>query len=121
MITLTLTESIKTQIGGAGTVSYERVVLSPITFDPVARTIRGGVRLISTSTPAAEVVTGSFEINLGPGVLMFRMDQKGVSRRVELSGAQITAAQDILNDAQNALESGMISLGVIPGVQSAGV
>lgn len=120
MITLTLAETVKTQIGGSGTVSYERVVLSPITFDPVERTIKGRVRLISTSLAAAEVVFGAFEILLGPGVLTFRMDQKGVARRVELSGAQITAAQNILNDAQNALESGFISLGVIPGTQSAG-
>lgn len=120
MITLTLAESIKTQIGGSGSVSYERVVLSPISFDAVDRTISGRIRLISTSTPAAEVVRGEFQILLGPGVLTCRLDQRGVARRVELSGAQVTAAQNILNDAQNALEQGFINLGVIPGTQSTG-
>lgn len=120
MITLTIPESIKTQLGGVGSVSYERFVADTFTFSTSARTVKGRGKLISTSVPSAEPVFGDYEFLLGPGTLKFRMDQKSVARRLELSGAQVTAVQNVMNDVQNALESGFITLQVILGTQSPG-
>ncbi len=119
-ITLTTAASINTVLGGNTPVDYDHAVLSPIDFDPVANEISGTVRLTSTSSPEMDVITGSLEINLGQARLIFKVPQLDMVRKMNLSGAQITAIQTVMSDAQDAMESGLISVGVVAGTQSTG-
>lgn len=120
MITLTAAHPINSVLGGNTPIGYNHFVIAPFTFDPVARTITAQLRLTSIASPESDVVRGSMTVELGPTVLVIRIDQLNFQRRVVLSGGQVTAVQAILTNAQNALESGLVSLGVIAGVQSPG-
>lgn len=120
MITLTTPVQIDTVLGGNTKVGYNHLVLAPFTMDPFARTISGRVRLTSTTNPEMDVIFGTFDIALGPGTLIFKVEQFDMVRRIALSGAQVSAIQTVLTNAQNALESGLISVGVVAGTQSPG-
>lgn len=120
MIALTTPHAVNSVLGGDTPINYDHVVLSPITFNPIARTVTATVRLTSTVSPNMDVVTGSLTVDLGPGILVFKVEQLDILRRMQLSGAQITAVQNILNSAQNQIESGLISVGVVAGTQSTG-
>lgn len=119
MITLTTPPSIRTVLGGATTVDYDRFVLSQITYDPVAASINGLVRLTSTAAPTMNPIPGKFKI-VGT-ILEIEVEQLDFYRRVSLDTNAQNAVQGYITSAQNALESGMVTLGVISGVQTTGV
>jgi hypothetical protein len=49
------------------------------------------------------------------------VDQLDFRRRIILTAGQVNTVQNIINAAQNSLESGLINLAIIAGAQSAGV
>ena len=120
MITLTTPAQINSVLGGNTPIGYDHLVLAPFTMDPFTRKIEGTIRLTSTTNPEMETVFGRLSIDLGPGVLVVRVEQVDLMRRIQLTPGQITAVQNILNNAQNALEGGLITVGVVAGAQSAG-
>ena len=120
MITLTAAHQVNSILGGNTPIGYDHQVLSPITVNPITRRIDAGVRLTSISNPEMDVIIGSLSIDLGPGVLTMKVEQLDFQRRVQLSAGQITAIQTILNNVQNALEAGVITMGIVAGVQSTG-
>lgn len=122
MITLTTPPQINSVLGGNAPISYDKLVLGPFTLDPVvlSQGVRGTVRLTSTANPTMQAITGNLTINASTGLLTIEVSQLDFYRQLQLSGGQLTAVQNIIRDAQNALESGMLSLGVLSGVQSAG-
>lgn len=121
MITLTTPPSINSVLGGSAPVAYQKLVVGPFTFDPVAFAINGVMRLTSTTVPAMAPITGSLIVNISTGVLEVSVPQLDFYRRVQLTGPQITSVQTIVTNAQNALESGLVTLAVISGTQSTGV
>lgn len=120
MITLTTAHQVNSVLGGNTPIGYNHQVLSPFTMNPVTRKIESQIRLTSIQNPEMDVILGSLSIDLGPGVLVIKVEQLNFQRRVQLSAGQITSVQNILNNAQNALESGLITLGIVAGVQSTG-
>lgn len=120
MITLTTPAQINSVLGGSAPVGYDRLVLNPFQMDPSALTVVGTLQLTSSSTPSMQVITGRLTINGGAGTLEIEVSQLDFYRRIQLSGPQITSVTSIIRNAQNALESGLISLGVIAGTQSTG-
>lgn len=120
MIALTSPAQINSVLGGDAPVGYDHLVLSPFTFDSSALTVNGTLRLTSTAAPSMQAITGRLTINGGSGVLEIEVAQLDFYRRIQLSGPQITSVTTIIRNAQNALESGLISLGVIQGTQSTG-
>lgn len=119
MITLTTPPAIKTVLGGSATVSYDRFVLSQIVHDPLAATINGLVRISSTAQPTKTPVSGRFRI--AGGFLEIEVEQVGFYDRIALDAGAQAAVQGFIDSAQNALESGLITLGVVAGVQTTGV
>jgi hypothetical protein len=120
MITLTTPANINSVLGGNVPVAYNRLVLSPSTMDPQTLLITGVLKLTSSAVPTMQAITGSLTINNSSGVLEIAVQQLDFYRRIQLSGPQITSVNTIIGNAQNALESGLVSLGVIAGTQSAG-
>lgn len=120
MITLTTPAQINSVLGGNAPVGYDRLVLAPFSFDPVTLAVSGTVRLTSTAAPQMQPITGALRINASSGELVIEVAQLDFYRRVQLSGPQITAVLNIIANAQNALEAGLVSLGVVAGVQSPG-
>jgi hypothetical protein len=89
-------------------------------MDPVTLLIHGTLRLTSTTNPEMQAITGSLRINASTGLLTIEVEQLDFYRQVQLSGPQITAVRTIITNAQNAIEAGLVNLGVIAGTQSTG-
>jgi hypothetical protein len=119
MITLSTPPAIRAVLGGATTVDYDKFVLSQIVYDPPAGTINGLVRLTSTAESSMTPILGRFTI--ASGFLQIEVEQLGVYRRVSLDTNAQSEVAGYIGSAQNALETGMVSLGVIAGVHSPGV
>lgn len=119
MITLTTPPSINSVLGGNSPISYDKLVVSPITIDPMNSVISGNLQLTSNSNPTMPNINGSFHIS--GGVVTVTVNQLDFYRRVTLTALQQTQVTNILTNTQATLENGLISLGVINGVQSPGV
>ena len=117
MITLTTPAQINSVLGGATTVTYDHLVLSPVSHDPQALTITGTIRLTSTASPE---ITGSLTVNAATGKLEVSVQQLDFYRRVTLSPAEITAVRTMITNAQNAVEAGLVGMGMIAGAQATG-
>lgn len=120
MITLTTPPQINSVLGGSAPVPYNRLVIGPFTLDPSTLLVTGVIKLTATGSPQMQPITGTLRINNSTGVLTIEVTQLDFYRQVQLSGAQITSVNTIITNAQNALESGLVSLGVIAGSQSTG-
>ena len=120
MITLTTPETINTVLGGNVPVDYNKLVVGPFTFDSAALSVVGQLKLTSTGSPEMQAIPGTLTITTATARLEIAVPQLDFYRRVALTGPQNNAVQTIVRDAQNALESGLVSLGVIAGVQSLG-
>ena len=122
MITLTTPPEINSVLGGNAPVGYNHLVIAPFSLDPftLQNGVRGTIRLTSTVNPQMQPITGTLTINASVGTLTIDVAQLDFYRQVQLSGPQITAVLAIITNAQNALEAGLVSLGVIAGVQSPG-
>lgn len=121
MITLTVASVINSVLGGNAPVGYDKFVLSPITIDPTVLSIGAQVKITSTASPDMPALEGSLVIKSATSTLEIAVDRLDFFRRVTLSGAQKTAVSDIIKNAQNSIEAGLISLGVVAGVHAAGV
>jgi hypothetical protein len=122
MITLTNPIAVKTTLGGTTTVNYDKLVLSPfvMTPHPTNRRVAGDVKLSSTANSQKPDIIGNFKIDLATGVLEIEVERVQFYERIVLTAGQITAVQNIINNAQNALEQGLINVGVVAGIQSVG-
>lgn len=120
MITLTTPAEVNSVLGGNAPVQYNKLVIGPFTFDPVAMLVSSRVRLTSTGSPSMPAIEGSLTIQTSTAVLEISVERLDFYRRVVLSGPQNDAVMTIIRNAQNALESGLVTLGVVAGVQSAG-
>lgn len=120
MITLTTAPQINSVLGGSAPVAYNKLVIGPFTFTPSNQDVTGTVSLMSTTQAEMAPITGTMKISVATAKLEIAVPQLDFYRRVTLTGPQNTAVQNIVRDAQNALESGLVSLGVIAGAQTTG-
>ena len=120
MITLTTPAQINSVLGGSTTVAYDHLVLSPVSHDPQALTITGTIRMTSTASPDMQAITGSLTANASTGKLEVSVQQLDFYRRVTLSPAEIQAVIGMITAAQNAVEAGLVGMGMIAGTQATG-
>lgn len=120
MIILTTNSQINSVLGGNVPVAYDKLILSQIVFDPRQASVQGTLALSSTSEPDMQDITGSLNIDVALSRLRIAVQQLDFYRQVTLTADQKTAVRAIINSSQDALESGLISLGVIDGVQTTG-
>ena len=121
MITLTTAPQINSILGGNAPVGYDKLVLGPFSLDPIASTVSGTIRLTSSAVPAMQAIRGTLVIAIGAGLLTVEVGQLDFYRQIQLNVSQINAVNTIIANAQNALEGGLVSLGVIAGTQTTGV
>ena len=120
MITLTTPSAVNSVLGGSSTVSYDKFVLSSITFDTVNQKLTAQIRITSTSAPDMQPITGRLSVDVATAKLEIQVEQLDFYRRITLTGPQNTSVQNQIISAQNSLESGLVSLGVISGTQATG-
>ncbi len=120
MITLTAAFPVRSQLGSATTINYEKAVIGPFTMDPIGQTVSGTIRLTSTSAPTAEPIMGTFRASVPGAELIISVPQFNTTRRIVLTSPQTTSLLGQIQGAQNALEAGLITLTAIVGTQSTG-
>ena len=120
MITLTTPPSINTVLGGNALVAFGKMVIGPFTFEPGnGMSVKATVKLTSTTVTTMEPIIGNLTVDIATSVLTITVNPF-IQRKITLSGSQVTAVQTIIQNAQNALETGIINLGVVAGTQSTG-
>ena len=121
MITLTKSVQVSSTIGSDNAlVPYDRIVLQQININPVDQLINGTVRLTASGSPEMPPIVGDLRISVPEAKLRVEVSHVG-RKSMSLTSSQNTAALKVMTDAQNALEAGLINLGVINGVQAPGV
>lgn len=120
MITLTTPAQINSVLGGNAPVAYDKLVTTPLSFDPVNQAITGQLRLTSTANATMQPITGTLRISVPNAELIIEVAQLDFYRRIVLSSPQNDAVLAIIETAQKGVEDGLVSLGVIQGVRSAG-
>lgn len=120
MITLTTPPAINSVIGGNLPVSYDKFKLTSLTFDTTTKNIVAVIEITSTSNPDMTALKGRVEINFAGALAEIQVQQLDFYRRIRLSGLQQNAVSTIITNAQNDVESGLISLGLVSGTQALG-
>lgn len=121
MITLTSPATINSVLGGNAPISYDKFVLTSITYDTVNKHVSARVSITSTGNPDMQAVDGSMTINCITAKLTIQVPQLDFYRQVTLTGPQNTFVTDnVIRASQNTLEAGLVSLGVVAGTQATG-
>lgn len=120
MITLSVPSNVMTVIGGTDTASYDKLVLEQINYDTSGLSINGKVTITSTAQPNMQAISGRLRIETVYSRLTIEVQQLGFYRQITLTDPQNNAVRGFIRNAQDALESGLISVGVIDGSQSTG-
>lgn len=120
MITLTTPAQINSVLGGNAPVAYNKLVLTPFTMTPLDGSITGRLRLTSTTNPEMQEIMGSLQIRTASGELIVEVAQLDFYRRIQLDSAQLNSVSNIIRNAQNSIESGLVTLGVVAGTQAPG-
>lgn len=121
MITLTTPTVINSVLGGNAPVSYDKLVLTNIRFDTYTNTVHASVNLTSTANPDMQTIVGTFSMNATDNVLEMAVPSLDFYRRIKPTAGQRTALVSLVRNAQDSLESGLISLSLVAGAQSTGV
>ena len=103
MITLTTPATINSVLGGNAPVSYDKMVLSQITFQPVAMDVAANITLTASSDADMQPITGTFSVKWATKKLTVSVPQLDFYRQITLSVAQQNAVAGVVYDAQNAL------------------
>ena len=118
MITLTKPVQVSSTLGDeASQVPYDRVVLGPINIDTIAQRIEANIRLTSSGNPEQSEIIGTLNIFAQENKLLIEVGSLA-RKQMSLNAAQVNAARKVITDTQNALESGLIALDVVKGVQA---
>ena len=121
MITLTTPAKVNSVLGGNALINYDKFVLASISYDTVNKVTSAQIAISSSANTEMQSVTGTLTINSVTARLTISVPQLGFYRQVVLTGPQNTFVVDnVIRATQNALEGGLVTLGVIAGVQNTG-
>jgi hypothetical protein len=120
MIALTTPIQINQVLGGNDPVAYDKCVLTDVRYDTIGRVITARVFVSSTSMPEADVIRGDLTIDRTVPSVVLKVPQLDIVRRIQLTGPQSNAVDNLINNQQDALEAGLISINAVDGTQSTG-
>jgi hypothetical protein len=121
MITLTNPAKVSTVLGSAALTNYDRLDLLTIVMDVANKSISGQCQLVSSGTPTATPIIGSYSIpTTGSAQLAISIPNIPFFATLPLTSAQQATVQNWVQTTQNTIESGLVAVGVVAGVQSTG-
>ena len=121
MITLTNPSLVNSVLGGEDTVAYDKMVLDQIRYiTSGSKEVTANVRITSTTQPSMQEINGSLKIEIGTSTLTIEVAQLDFKSRLTLTGGQVTSITNLITNAQDALENGLITVGVVDGTQATG-
>lgn len=118
MITLTNSVQVTTTLGSASKTAYDKLSLLTMHYEIGAMTITGACKLFSSAAPSALDIQGSYSIDSVTGKLTVSIPNLPFFASLTLSAGQKTTVQGWITSAQASIEGGMVTVGVIQGVQS---
>lgn len=121
MITLTTPPQVTSVLGGGSKTSYDRFVLSSITYSPRSKTLTASIEILASADAQMNPITGTLTVDLNTKYLQITVSQLDFYRRVLMTNPQVSTVQGWIDAAQAQVESGLVSLGLIDGVQAVGV
>lgn len=120
MITLTNPFKVGSSLGGTTTVNYDILVVYNIMADPVSNTISAGIKLVVSADATQPAINGTLVITASTGVVNLQIPSLGFIHVYTVTSAESTIAGWITS-LQNSIESGLVSIGAVSGVQASGV
>ena len=120
MITLTNPTLINSILGGTATVAFDVLRLSQITHTTEPEKVNAVVEITSTADPGMSALRGTLTIDSVSGALAIEVPQLDFRRQITITEAQKNFMAGLVNDAQDALEAGLITVNVVDGVQASG-
>ena len=123
MIIITNPPTVTKKLGSVAPedlVACDKLVVSPVSLNVVDQTIAGTLRITSSTIPIVQPITGNLQVNVPAATLRIEIPQLDFYRTVTLDSASNTAVLKIISDAQDAIENGLVAMGLIAGTQSAG-
>jgi len=113
---------VPTTLGSSATVGYNKLRIVSINADPFSMTINAQVQLMVSSIPAQPMIFGTLSIvatGATPGCTL-QIPNLNFNASVSLAGANLSAVAGWITGLQNNIESGLITIAEVAGVQSAG-
>lgn len=122
MITLTNVRPVTTVLGSASQTNYDRLDVISIFMDVVNKNISGTCQLLSSGSPQAKPIPGTYSIpTSGSAVLDVEVPSLPFYATIPLTSPQQATVQGWIASTQNLIESGLVSVGVVAGTQAAGL
>lgn len=115
-IALTTTEQVRSEIGGAGAVSYDRLRMISIVVTP-PDTIVATVELFLSSDASKPALRGTYTMLAGTSIARLEIERLGLETGVSMTAGQVTTVQNHISSHVADIEAMMITLGLAAGVQ----
>lgn len=116
-VVLTTPESVRSEIGGGATVTYEEIRTSSICVSPVGNTMSMQFELFDAQDAARPPFNGTYFVNADALVASLRIDGIGFETGKTLTAGQATAAINVINSHVDTVEGSMVSFGLVDGTQ----
>lgn len=119
MITLTNPIPVTTVLGSTGKTNYDRLILSMFTYDLAAKNISGHCSLTASGNANAAPIQGTFNIP-SSGTVTVTIPSLPFYASIVLTAPQTAVVLGWMASGQNAIEAGLVAIGLAAGLQSAG-
>jgi hypothetical protein len=123
MISLTTPAAVPGELGASSANSFGKLRIMSILADPVTQAISAQVQLLDTANTNLPAIIGTLVITTqgnSPQVAI-SVPALNIQSVVPLTGGEQTTVQGWITVLQNAIEAGLVGLGLIAGTQSTGV
>jgi len=116
-IVLTIPESVRSEIGGTGTVNYDKIRTVSIRVDPQSNILIADVEIFASSDNAQPAYAGTYAVDTGSSTARLEIPGLGFQTGLTLSGAQVTSVINAIDAFRDDVEGSTISFGVVDGTQ----
>ncbi len=116
-IVLTLPESVRSELGAATTVNYDRIRTLSVRVEPGSDILVANIEIFASSDAAQPAYRGTYTVDANAGTATLRIDRLGFETGLTLSPGQRTAVITNIDQHRDNVENSMISFGVVDGTQ----
>ena len=116
-IVLTIPESVRSEIGGTGTVEYDKIRTVSIRVDPQNNILIANVEIFASSDNAQPAYAGTYAVDTGAATARLEIPGLGFQTGLTLSPPQVTSVINAIDAFRDDVEGSTISFGVVDGTQ----
>jgi len=116
-IVLTVPEAVRSEIGGSGTVNYDRIRTLNISVDPQANVMEAQIEIYASSDNAQPAYRGTYSVDADAQTARLEIPSLGFQTGLTLTPAQATTVINAIDDHRDNIENSMIAFGVVAGTQ----